>query len=234
MENNIEHILVRYPEGDRGFLIPILQEVQEHYGYIASDVVDEIAEFTRVPPGEIYGVASFYSQFRFAEPGEHTVQESLIVYRRSREEMPCREEETHHAVDEGVQLNLLLTPVAFHSDGNGWVKEMECLKNELGEPDASGRRRPVPIPGSNFRIPADVVVIAIGQSPNPLIPNTTSGLETGRRGNIIVDEQTMKTSKKGVFAGGDVATGGATVILAMGQAKIAAEAIDEYLKTGEW
>ena len=161
-------------------------------------------------------------------------KESLIVYRRSREEMPCREEEIHHAVEEGVQLNLLLTPVAFHSNGNGWVKEIECLKNELGEPDASGRRRPVPIEGSNFRIPADVVVIAIGQSPNPMIPNTTSGLETGRRGNIVVDEETMKTSKKGVFAGGDVATGGATVILAMGQGKIAAKAINEYLETGEW
>jgi glutamate synthase (NADPH/NADH) small chain len=161
-------------------------------------------------------------------------EESLIVYRRSREEMPCREEEIHHAEQEGVQLNLLLTPVAFHSDGNGWVKEIECLKNELGEPDASGRRRPVPVEGSNFRIPADVVVIAIGQSPNPMIPNTTAGLETGRRGNIIVDEQTMKTSKKGVFAGGDVATGGATVILAMGQAKIAARAICGYLETGEW
>ena len=161
-------------------------------------------------------------------------EESLIVYRRSREEMPCREEEIHHAVEEGVQLNLLLTPVAFHADGNGWVKEMECLKNELGEPDASGRRRPVPIPGSNFRIPADVVVIAIGQSPNPMIPNTTSGLETGRRGNIIADEETMKTSRKGVFAGGDVATGGATVILAMGQGRIASRAINEYLNTGEW
>jgi glutamate synthase (NADPH/NADH) small chain len=160
--------------------------------------------------------------------------DSLIVYRRSREEMPCREEEIHHATDEGVQLNLLLTPVAFHDDGNRWVKEIECLKNELGEPDASGRRRPVPIPGSNFCIPVDVVVIAIGQSPNPMIPNTTPGLETGRRGNIVVNEQTMKTSKKGVFAGGDVATGGATVILAMGQAKIAARAMDEYLETGVW
>lgn len=161
-------------------------------------------------------------------------EESLIVYRRSREEMPCREEEIHHAVEEGVQLNLLLTPIAFHGDGNGWVKEIECLKNELGEPDASGRRRPVPIEGSNFRISVDVVIIAIGQSPNPLIPNTTAGLETGRWGNIVVDKQTMKTSKKGVFAGGDVATGGATVILAMGQGKIAARAIDEYLKMGEW
>lgn len=159
---------------------------------------------------------------------------SLIVYRRSREEMPCREEEIHHAVEEGVQLNLLVTPIAFHADGNGWVKEIECLRNELGESDASGRRRPVPITGSNFRIPADVVVIAIGQSPNPLVPQTTPGLETGRSGNIIVDEQTMKTSKRGVFAGGDVATGGATVILAMGQAKIAARAINDYLETGIW
>jgi glutamate synthase (NADPH/NADH) small chain len=148
--------------------------------------------------------------------------------------MPCREEEIHHAIEEGVQLNLLLTPVAFHSGGNGWVKEMECLRNELGEPDASGRRRPVPISGSNFRISTDVVVIAIGQSPNPMIPNTTPGLETGRRGNIVVDEETMKTSKHGVFAGGDVATGGATVILAMGQAKIAARAMSEFLETGQW
>jgi len=161
-------------------------------------------------------------------------EESLIVYRRSREEMPCREEEIHHAEQEGVQLNLLLTPVAIHGDENNWVTEMECLKNELGPPDASGRRRPVPVEGSNFRIPVDIVVIAIGQSPNPMIPKTTTGLETGRWGNIIVEDDSMKTSKKGVFAGGDVATGGATVILAMGQGKIASKAIDEYLKTGEW
>jgi glutamate synthase (NADPH/NADH) small chain len=161
-------------------------------------------------------------------------EESIILYRRSREEMPCREEEIHHAVEEGVRLDLLVTPVAFHGNGKGWVKEVECLRNELGEPDASGRRRPVPIEGSNFRVPVDVVVIAIGQSPNPLIPNTTPGLETGRRDNVVVDPDTMKTSKKGVFAGGDVATGGATVILAMGQAKIASRAIHEYLETGEW
>jgi glutamate synthase (NADPH/NADH) small chain len=161
-------------------------------------------------------------------------EESLIVYRRSRKEMPAREEEIHHAHQEGVQFILLTSPVAFHGDGHGWVNEMECLKNELGEPDASGRRRPMPIEGSNFRIPVDVVVVAIGQSPNPLIPKTTPGLETGRRGNIVVDPETMKTSKKGVFAGGDVATGGATVIMAMGQGKIAARAIDEYLRTGEW
>lgn len=161
-------------------------------------------------------------------------EESLIVYRRSREEMPCREEEIHHAVQEGVQLNLLVTPVAFHSDGNGWVKEIECLRNELGEPDASGRRSPIPVKGSNYRIPVEVVVIAIGQSPNPLIPRTTPGLETGRKDNVVVDNQTMKTSKKGVFAGGDVATGGATVILAMGQGKIAAKAINEYLNSRVW
>ena len=160
--------------------------------------------------------------------------ESLIVYRRSREEMPCREEEIHHAVQEGVQLNLLITPLALHGDGNGWVKEIECLRNELGEPDASGRRRPVPVEGSNFRIPVDTVVIAIGQSPNPLIPKSTPGLETGRKDNIVVEADTMKTTKKGVFAGGDVATGGATVILAMGQGKIAARAIETYLETGEW
>ncbi len=161
-------------------------------------------------------------------------EQSIIAYRRSREEMPCREEEIHHAVEEGVELNLLVTPIAFHGDGNGWVKEMECLKNELGEPDKSGRRRPVPVEGSNFRIPADIVVIAIGQSPNPMIPNTTTGLDTGRWGNIVVEDDTMKTSKKGVFAGGDVATGGATVILAMGQGKIASKAIHEYLESGEW
>lgn len=161
-------------------------------------------------------------------------EESMIVYRRAREQMPCREEEIHHAVEEGVKLDLLVTPIAFHGDGNGWVKEIECLRNELGEPDKSGRRRPVPVEGSNFRIKADVVVVAIGQSPNPLVPNTTEGLETGRWGNIVVEEETMKTSKEGVFAGGDVATGGATVILAMGQAKIAAKAINEYLETGEW
>ncbi len=161
-------------------------------------------------------------------------EESIIVYRRSREEMPARAEEIHHAEEEGVQFMLLTTPLALHGDENGRVKEVECIKNELGEPDASGRRRPVPIPGSEFRIPADVVIMAIGQSPNPLIPKTTHDLETAKRGEVVVDEETMKTSKKGVFAGGDVATGGATVILAMGQARIAAKAIDEYLRTGEW
>jgi len=161
-------------------------------------------------------------------------EESIIVYRRSREEMPARAEEIHHAEQEGIRFELLTSPVAFHGDSNGWVKEIECIRNELGEPDASGRRRPVPIEDSNFRIPVDVVVLAIGQSPNPLIPKTTPSLKTGKDGVVIVDNETMKTSKKGVFAGGDVATGGATVILAMGQGKKAAKAIDEYLKTGQW
>jgi glutamate synthase (NADPH/NADH) small chain len=160
-------------------------------------------------------------------------KESIIVYRRSRSEMPARAEEIHHAEEEGVRFELLTAPVAFHGV-NGRVSEVECIRNELGEPDASGRRRPVPIKDSNFRIPTDIVVIAVGQSPSPLIPKTTSDLKTGKDGVVIVDPKTMKTSKRGVFAGGDVATGGATVILAMGQAKIAAKAIDEYLRTGVW
>ena len=161
-------------------------------------------------------------------------EESIIVYRRSRDEMPARVEEIHHAEEEGIRFMLLTTPLAIHGDENGHVKELECLRNQLGEPDASGRRRPVPIDGSNFRIPADIVVIAIGQSPSPLIPKTTADLKTGKDGVVIIDEETGKTSKKGVFAGGDVATGGATVILAMGQGKKAAKAIDEYLRTGTW
>ena len=161
-------------------------------------------------------------------------QESIIVYRRSREEMPARAEEIHHAEEEGVQFKLLATPVAIHDDGKGHVKELECIQNQLGEPDASGRRRPVPIQGSNFRIPADTVIIAIGQSPSPLIPKTTPDLKTAKDGVVIINDETGKTSKKGVFAGGDVATGGATVILAMGQGKKAAKAIDEYLKTRQW
>jgi glutamate synthase (NADPH/NADH) small chain len=161
-------------------------------------------------------------------------EESIVIYRRSREEMPCRKEELHHALQEGVELMELTTPVAYHGDENGWVKEVECIRNELGEPDASGRRRPVSVEGSDFRFPIDLVVVSIRQSPNPMISNTTPGLETGRKGEIIVGAETMKTSNRGVFAGGDVATGGATVMLAMGQAKIAARAIDAYVRTGEW
>lgn len=160
-------------------------------------------------------------------------QNSIIVYRRSRAEMPARAEEIHHAEQEGVQFHLLTGPVAFYGE-NGRIKEIECIQMELGEPDASGRRRPVPVKDSNFRIPCDIVIVAVGQSPSPLIPKTTPELQLAKHGGVTVNSSTMKTSKKGVFAGGDVATGGATVILAMGQAKIAAKAMDEYLRTGVW
>jgi glutamate synthase (NADPH/NADH) small chain len=162
-------------------------------------------------------------------------KQSIIVYRRSRTEMPARLEEIHHAEQEGVEFQLLTNPVALHStDNSGWVREVECIRMELGEPDASGRRRPVPVKDSNFRISTDIVVMAIGQSPNPLIPKTTPDLQTAKGGVIVVDPATGKTSKRGVFAGGDVATGGATVILAMGAGKMAARAIDAYLKNGDW
>ena len=161
-------------------------------------------------------------------------EKSFIIYRRSRTEMPAREEEIHHAEQEGVVFNLLTNPVAYHGDEAGNLKEVECIRMELGEPDSSGRRRPVPMEGSNFRIPVDVVVISIGNSPNPLIPNTTPGLEVSKWGTIVIDEETGKTSKKGVFAGGDVATGAATVISAMGAGRKAARAIHQYLQDGKW
>lgn len=159
---------------------------------------------------------------------------AMIIYRRSRTEMPARLEEIHHAEGEGVIFEFLTLPIAYHCDEEGWVKEMECIRMELGEPDSSGRRRPIPIEGSNFKIAIDAAVVAIGNSPNPLVPSTTDGLKLGKKGNIIVDEETGKTNKKGVFAGGDIATGAATVISAMGAGKKAARAIDEYLKTGVW
>jgi glutamate synthase (NADPH/NADH) small chain len=161
-------------------------------------------------------------------------ERSILIYRRSREEMPARAAEIHHAEEEGVEFQLLTNPVRYIADDNGWVREVECIRMELGEPDASGRRRPVPVPDSEFRIPVDTVVIAIGNSPNPLIPQTTSGLEVSRRGTIVVDPETGRTSKKGVFAGGDIVTGAATVILAMGAGRIAARSMDEYLRTGRW
>lgn len=161
-------------------------------------------------------------------------EESILIYRRAREQMPAREEEIHHAEQEGVIFNLLSNPAAFIGNENGWVKEAECIKMELGEPDDSGRRRPVPIEGANFKIPVDVVIIAIGNSPNPLISSTTKDIEVTQWGTIKTDTQTGKTSKKGVFAGGDVATGAATVILAMGAGKVAARGIHEFLNTGVW
>ena len=153
-----------------------------------------------------------------------------IVYRRGEEEVPARMEEVHHAKEEGIIFKLLNNPCAIHGK-DGWVTGIEVIKQELGEPDESGRRSPVPVEGSNYIIPVETVVIAIGQSPNPLIRQTTPGLETQKWGGIIVDEDTMKTSKEGVYAGGDTVTGAATVILAMGAGKKAAKAIDETLSS---
>jgi glutamate synthase (NADPH/NADH) small chain len=160
-------------------------------------------------------------------------KKSMIIYRRSKTEMPARIEEIHHAEQEEVIFEFLTLPTKYIGE-NGWVKEMECLKMELGEPDSSGRRRPVPVKGSEFKIPVDTVVVAIGQSPNPLIPKTTPGLQVAKHGNIIADEKTGRTTKTGVFAGGDIVTGAATVILAMGAGRVAANSVDEYLKTGIW
>lgn len=157
-----------------------------------------------------------------------------LVYRRSKEEMPARKEEVHHAEEEGVKLNLLQNPLRFIGDEKGWVTGVECLRMELGEPDDSGRRRPVPIKGSEFVIPVDACIVAIGNASNPLIPQTSPDINVTKWGNIIADEETLKTSKKGVFAGGDIVLGAATVILAMGQGRKAAKAINEYLATGAW
>lgn len=159
---------------------------------------------------------------------------SYIIYRRGREEMPARIEEIEHAEAEGVEFLFLINPTRIVSNDQGWVTGIECLRMELGEPDDSGRRRPVPVPGSEFVLDVDTVVIAIGNSPNPLIRKTTPDIATRKHGEIIVDEATMKTSKRGVFAGGDIVQGASTVILAMGDGRKAAAAIDEYLKTGAW
>jgi len=155
--------------------------------------------------------------------------EATIVYRRSRAEMPARNEEIHHAEEEGIEFKFLTNPVKYLGNEDGWVTHMECINMELGEPDSSGRRRPVEIKGSNFLIPVDTVVVAVGNSSNPLIPQTTKGLETNRWGNIVVDERTMMTSREGLFAGGDIVTGGATVILAAGAGKVAARAMHRYM-----
>lgn len=152
-----------------------------------------------------------------------------IVYRRSEEEMPARLEEIHHAKEEGIEFKVLNNPTKILGTDEGWVKGMECVKMELGEADASGRRKPVVICGSEHILEVETVIIAVGQSPNPLIKNTTEGLDTQTWGGIVADEN-GKTSKSGVFAGGDAVTGAATVILAMGAGKTAAEAIDKYIK----
>ena len=156
---------------------------------------------------------------------------AAIVYRRSRVEMPARVEEVHHGEEEGIEFHFLTTPIRYIGDEKGRVKAMECLRMELGEPDSSGRRRPVPIEGSEFVMEVDMVVVAIGQSPNPLIPQTTPQLNVGKWGNVEVDWGTMATSIEGVYAGGDIIRGGATVILAMGDARVAAAEMHKYLTT---
>lgn len=152
-----------------------------------------------------------------------------IVYRRSEEELPARVEEVHHAKEEGIIFDLLTNPVEILEDDNNWVCGMKCVKMELGEPDASGRRRPVEIPDSEYVIECDTVIMSLGTSPNPLISSTTKGLETNKWKCIVADEEFGKTSKEGVYAGGDAVTGAATVILAMGAGKAGAKGIDEYL-----
>ncbi|HSD65894.1 MAG TPA: NADPH-dependent glutamate synthase [Vicinamibacteria bacterium] len=160
---------------------------------------------------------------------------AMMLYRRSEAEMPGRAEEVHHAKDEGVEIHTLTQPVEFLGDDKGWLRAARCIRMALGEPDDSGRRRPVPVEGSQFEIPLDVAVVAAGTGPNPLVQSTTPDLATNRKGYIAVgDQETLRTSKKGVFAGGDIVTGAATVILAMGAGRNAARSIDEYLRTGAW
>jgi glutamate synthase (NADPH) small chain len=154
---------------------------------------------------------------------------AYIIYRRSDVEMPARAEEIHHAKEEGIEFILLSNPLEFIGDEKGWLKSVKIQRMELGEPDSSGRRRPIPIPGAEYILPIDMAVISIGNGSNPIIQKTTPDLQYNKWGNILVDEATMKTSKKGVFAGGDIVTGGATVILAMGAGRKAAAAINEYL-----
>ncbi len=155
--------------------------------------------------------------------------EAVIVYRRSEAELPARREEVHHAREEGIEFRMLTNPTRIIADERGWVKGISCVEMTLGEPDASGRRSPVTVEGSDFEIECDVVIMALGTSPNPLIASTTEGLAVNRRGCIEADESGA-TTRKGVFAGGDTVTGAATVILAMGAGRRAARAIDEYIK----
>ena len=154
-----------------------------------------------------------------------------IIYRRSEAELPARKEEVHHAKEEGVQFDLLCNPVEILTDDKDWVTGIKCIRMELGEPDASGRRRPVEIPGSEFDIDVDTVIMSLGTSPNPLISSTTKGLDINKRRCIVAEEEFGKTSKEGVYAGGDAVTGAATVILAMGAGKAGARGIDEYIKS---
>jgi len=158
-------------------------------------------------------------------------KEVVVVYRRSRDEMPARKEEIRHAEEEGIQFQFLTNPVEILGDEKGWVRGMKCIRMELGEPDESGRRRPVPLEGSEFEIGTDVVVVAVGTSAHPLVLQTTKGLKLNKWGYVDADMSTGRTSREGVFAGGDIVTGSATVILAMGAGKRAALSIDEYLRS---
>jgi glutamate synthase (NADPH/NADH) small chain len=159
---------------------------------------------------------------------------STIAYRRTRAEAPARTEELEHAEQEGVNFHWLTNPVEILGDSDGWAKSMRCVKMELGEPDKSGRRRPIQIPGSEVELACNTVILALGFGVNPLLASTTPDLTVNKWGIYTVEKATGRTSKKGVFAGGDSITGGATVILAMGQAKVAAAAMHDYLMTGEW
>ena len=156
--------------------------------------------------------------------------DTTIVYRRTENELPARKEEVHHAKEEGIDFQMLTNPVEILGDEKGWVRAIKCIRMELGEPDASGRRSPVPIPGSEFEIPTETVIMALGTTPNPLIVNTTKGLQATRRGGLEADAE-GRTTREGIFAGGDAVTGAATVILAMGAGRKAAAAIDEYLSS---
>jgi len=161
-------------------------------------------------------------------------EKSLIVYRRAEEQMPARLEEIHHAREEGIEFHLLNNPVRLIGDDSGWVKSMEVIRMELGEPDSSGRRRPIPIEGSEYILETDAVLVAIGNSPNPLVPSVFPELEVTRWGGIVINEETGQTSVRGVFAGGDIVLGAATVILAMGHGRTAAKAMNIFLNTGRW
>jgi glutamate synthase (NADPH/NADH) small chain len=159
---------------------------------------------------------------------------ATLVYRRSETEMPARAEEVKHAREEGIEFRMLTNPVEFLGDENGWLTGARCVRMELGAPDESGRRRPVPVAGSEYVLPVNVAIIGVGTTANPLIQSTTPDLATNKWNYIMADPVTMRTSKRGVFAGGDIVTGSATVILAMGAGRKAAKAMDEYLTTGQW
>jgi glutamate synthase (NADPH/NADH) small chain len=161
-------------------------------------------------------------------------RKAYLIYRRSEKEMPARIEEVRHAREEGVEFHILTNPVEFLGDEQGYLTAARCIRMELGEPDESGRRSPIPLPGSEFTIPLSVVIIAAGTTANPLVQSATPDLATRKGGYIVADPETLRTSKRGVFAGGDIVTGGATVILAMGAGRKAANAINQYLADGRW